>query len=320
MLVGRNVDLGPTSMSSLEPYQDFLTIVSNTDCRMAEAFNPQEIGGDHFPYGLQLILNALTPAVHGGAPAEALNIDPILEALRDLIHDHLQGIDRAAIAPGEARGGVTADFVRDEFAIGALGDLEGSDIEALDEPEQESTRFAQWAVRLSDGRLRGSGGWAWGTVVAIAVTAASVFALTTTAAATALVPAATATAFSAPTAFSALAAVSPIASIVSLTAITRPSTLDRRFAIAPGRDDQRPAAQAGNLIVFKHFHDQGVGIHTEEADCLVERLFFSVRYKLVSFVLAVVHVLSPRRLVGDRRARRCGAARYLLCILRPIKS
>ena len=46
--VGRDVDLSPTSMSSLEPYQDFLTIVSNTDCRMAEAFNPQEIGGDHF--------------------------------------------------------------------------------------------------------------------------------------------------------------------------------------------------------------------------------------------------------------------------------
>ena len=47
----------------------------------------REIGGDHFPYGLQLILNALTPAVHGGAPAAALNIDPILEALREKIRD-----------------------------------------------------------------------------------------------------------------------------------------------------------------------------------------------------------------------------------------
>jgi hypothetical protein len=46
--VGRDVDLSPTSMRSLEPYQDFLTIVSNTDSRMAEAFTPQEIGGDHF--------------------------------------------------------------------------------------------------------------------------------------------------------------------------------------------------------------------------------------------------------------------------------
>lgn len=45
---GRDVDLSPTALRSLEPYQDFLTIVSNTDCRMAEAFSPQEIGGDHF--------------------------------------------------------------------------------------------------------------------------------------------------------------------------------------------------------------------------------------------------------------------------------
>jgi hypothetical protein len=45
---GRDFDLDPTSMRSLEPYKDYLTIISNTDARMAEAFNPQEIGGDHF--------------------------------------------------------------------------------------------------------------------------------------------------------------------------------------------------------------------------------------------------------------------------------
>src|SRR5690606_2500791 len=41
-------DLGPTALSSLEPYRDYLTIISNTDCREAEAETPQEIGGDHF--------------------------------------------------------------------------------------------------------------------------------------------------------------------------------------------------------------------------------------------------------------------------------
>jgi hypothetical protein len=46
--VGRDVDLSPTSLRALAPYQDYLTIVSNTDSRMAEAFTPQEIGGDHF--------------------------------------------------------------------------------------------------------------------------------------------------------------------------------------------------------------------------------------------------------------------------------
>jgi len=35
-------------MSALEPYRDYLTIVSNTSARMAEALELPEIGGDHF--------------------------------------------------------------------------------------------------------------------------------------------------------------------------------------------------------------------------------------------------------------------------------
>ena len=45
---GRDFDLSPTSMASLEPYKDYLTIISNTDVRMAEAYDSHEIGGDHF--------------------------------------------------------------------------------------------------------------------------------------------------------------------------------------------------------------------------------------------------------------------------------
>ena len=46
--VGRKFDLSKGSLSPLEPYRDYLTIVSNTDARMAEAFAPAEVGGDHF--------------------------------------------------------------------------------------------------------------------------------------------------------------------------------------------------------------------------------------------------------------------------------
>lgn len=46
--VGRNFDLTPSAMLPLEPWRDYLTIVSNTDVRMAEAFQAPEIGGDHF--------------------------------------------------------------------------------------------------------------------------------------------------------------------------------------------------------------------------------------------------------------------------------
>ncbi|HKS06135.1 MAG TPA: DUF1552 domain-containing protein [Gemmatimonadaceae bacterium] len=45
---GRAFDLRPTALSSLEPYRDYLTIVSNTDCREAEPEADKEIGGDHF--------------------------------------------------------------------------------------------------------------------------------------------------------------------------------------------------------------------------------------------------------------------------------
>jgi hypothetical protein len=46
--VGSGFDLTPSSLSPLEAYRDYLTIVSNTDVRNAEAFTPPEIGGDHF--------------------------------------------------------------------------------------------------------------------------------------------------------------------------------------------------------------------------------------------------------------------------------
>ncbi len=46
--VGRMFDLSPTALTSLDPYRDYLTIISNTDCREAEPETPKEIGGDHF--------------------------------------------------------------------------------------------------------------------------------------------------------------------------------------------------------------------------------------------------------------------------------
>src|SRR5688500_4693557 len=46
--VGNAFDLSPTALHSLEPFRDYLTIISNTDVRQAEPFAPHEIGGDHF--------------------------------------------------------------------------------------------------------------------------------------------------------------------------------------------------------------------------------------------------------------------------------
>ena len=47
--VGANFTFVPDNpLSTLEAYRDYMTIVSNTDCRNAEAFSLPEIGGDHF--------------------------------------------------------------------------------------------------------------------------------------------------------------------------------------------------------------------------------------------------------------------------------
>jgi hypothetical protein len=46
--IGRGFDISGGALSSLEPFRDHLTIVSNCDMRMAEAFEAPEIGGDHF--------------------------------------------------------------------------------------------------------------------------------------------------------------------------------------------------------------------------------------------------------------------------------
>lgn len=46
---GRDFELLPdNTLKVLEPWRDYMTIVSNTDVRMAEAFDPSEVGADHF--------------------------------------------------------------------------------------------------------------------------------------------------------------------------------------------------------------------------------------------------------------------------------
>jgi hypothetical protein len=47
----------------------------------------REIGGHHYPYGLQLILDALPTAVHHGDTLAALDLDPVLEQLHKDIED-----------------------------------------------------------------------------------------------------------------------------------------------------------------------------------------------------------------------------------------
>ena len=45
----------------------------------------REIGGDHYPYGLQLMLSGLGAAIHGGDPVALIDLDPVISLLKERI-------------------------------------------------------------------------------------------------------------------------------------------------------------------------------------------------------------------------------------------
>ncbi|TCK17229.1 hypothetical protein DFR30_0450 [Thiogranum longum] len=59
----------------------------------------REISGDGYPYGLQLILEGLSCATHRGDPVGLMNLDPVLDELRELIQDpdYIPGLVRGLL-------------------------------------------------------------------------------------------------------------------------------------------------------------------------------------------------------------------------------
>jgi hypothetical protein len=74
---GAAFDLAPTAMAPLEPYRDYLTIVSNTDVRNAEAFIPPEIGGDHFRSAAVFLTQAHPKQTQGSDLLAGTSIDQV---------------------------------------------------------------------------------------------------------------------------------------------------------------------------------------------------------------------------------------------------
>jgi Protein of unknown function (DUF1552) len=75
--VGRGFDLTPTSLRSLEPFRDELTIVSNTDVDPAEPFTAQEIGGDHFRSSAVFLTQAHPRQTAGGDVRAGVSLDQL---------------------------------------------------------------------------------------------------------------------------------------------------------------------------------------------------------------------------------------------------
>jgi hypothetical protein len=74
---GSAFDLGPTALAALEPYRDALTIVSNTDCRNAEAFSAPEIGADHFRSAAVFLTQAKPKQTQGSDVFAGTSLDQI---------------------------------------------------------------------------------------------------------------------------------------------------------------------------------------------------------------------------------------------------
>jgi len=75
--VGRSFDLSGGSLAALEPFRDYVTIVSNTDVRMAEAYTPPEIGGDHFRSSAVFLTQAHPRQTQGSDHRAGISIDQL---------------------------------------------------------------------------------------------------------------------------------------------------------------------------------------------------------------------------------------------------
>jgi hypothetical protein len=77
---GRAYDLSPTALTSLDPYRDYLTIISNTDVREAEPSTPNEIGGDHFRSSATYLTQAHPKQTEGSDVKVGTSLDQLYAA------------------------------------------------------------------------------------------------------------------------------------------------------------------------------------------------------------------------------------------------
>ncbi len=74
---GKTFDLTPSALSPLEAVRQHITIVSNTDLRMAEAFTTPEIGGDHFRASAVFLTQAHPKQTMGSDVRAGVSLDQL---------------------------------------------------------------------------------------------------------------------------------------------------------------------------------------------------------------------------------------------------
>jgi Protein of unknown function (DUF1552) len=76
-VTGQGFDLTQGVLSPLEPFRDYVTIVSNVDVRNAEAFTAPEIGGDHFRSSAVFLTQSHPKQTQGSDLHAGVSIDQI---------------------------------------------------------------------------------------------------------------------------------------------------------------------------------------------------------------------------------------------------
>ena len=74
---GRQFDISKGNLSPLEPFRDHLTIISNTDARMAEAQSAPEVGGDHFRSSAVMYTQAHPKLTEGSDVKVGISMDQL---------------------------------------------------------------------------------------------------------------------------------------------------------------------------------------------------------------------------------------------------
>ena len=74
---GRRFDISQGNLSPLEPLRNHLTIVSNTDVRMAEAQSAPEVGGDHFRSSAVMYTQAHPKLTEGSDVRVGISMDQL---------------------------------------------------------------------------------------------------------------------------------------------------------------------------------------------------------------------------------------------------
>jgi hypothetical protein len=74
---GRRFDISQGNLSPLEPFRGQLTIISNTDARMAEAQSAPEVGGDHFRSSAVMYTQAHPKLTEGSDVSVGVSMDQL---------------------------------------------------------------------------------------------------------------------------------------------------------------------------------------------------------------------------------------------------